>query len=495
MATTETQAPAPAAEHKVKPERPDENAYKISLANAEKDLATAQKKLEAIKAKIESATPNNQGSPVAKRQQELRTELAAIRQQQQGFKASRSALQEKINALDANIKARFAEQKNQRDRLAFKSVEDIDREIQRLEKEVDSGTMRLVDEKKNLAEVSNLRKQRKNFSSMDDGKKNIDELKAQLSTLKKGLDNPEAKALSEQYTALQKELDEIKSEQDGVFKNIKSLRDERTKIHTEQQKAWNAVKEIKDNYHKARRANREYEQEAYRIRQERQKAEREIYEREKKKKIADKKLEEASMPAFTDELLTAEGLIRHFDPTYDFSSLGLGKTQLPSSVAYRAEVGRTVDGGDLKGVKVIKKDDRDDNYFMGGTGGKKGKKGKKGSAANTPAPQPEASKFNLSFGVLEDLGRVKVDPPMNQSDVPALIEKLVEKVKDWKNNQASKTAENIKKAQEEIDRLEEESKAADAKASGTSTPNVAAETKPAEAKETDATADAADKAE
>ncbi|EEQ27498.1 multicopy suppressor of BFA (Brefeldin A) [Microsporum canis] len=485
MATTATQAPAQAAEHRVKPEKPDENAYKISLANAEKDLAAAQKKLEAIKAKIESATPNNQDSPVAKRQQELRSQLAAIRQQQQGFKASRTALQEKINALDTNIKARFAEQKNQRDRLAFKSVEDIDREIQRLEKEVDSGTMRLVDEKKNLTEISNLRKQRKNFSSMDDGKKNIDEMKAQLSALKKGLDNPEAKALSEQYTALQKELDDIKSEQDSVFKNIKSLREERTKIHNEQQKAWNNVKEIKDNYHKARRSHREYEQEAYRIRQERQKAEREIYERERKKKIADKKLEEASLPAFTDELLTAEGLIRHFDPTFDLASIGLGKTQLPSSVAYRAQVGRTVDNTDIKGVKVIKKDDRDDNYFMGGTGGKKGKKGKKGLASNnSAAAQPEATKFNLSFGVLEDLARVKVDPPMNQSDVPALIEKLVEKVKDWKSNQASKTAENIKKAQEEIDRLEEESKAAEAKTSGTSTPKVAAETN-TEAKATD----------
>lgn len=49
MATTAKQvAPAQSGEHKVKPEKPDENAYKISLANAEKDLATAQKKLVGI---------------------------------------------------------------------------------------------------------------------------------------------------------------------------------------------------------------------------------------------------------------------------------------------------------------------------------------------------------------------------------------------------------------------------------------------------------------
>lgn len=45
MTTTAKQAPAQTGEHRVKPEKPDENAYKISLANAEKDLATAQKKL------------------------------------------------------------------------------------------------------------------------------------------------------------------------------------------------------------------------------------------------------------------------------------------------------------------------------------------------------------------------------------------------------------------------------------------------------------------
>jgi hypothetical protein len=34
----------------------------------------------------------------------------------------------------------------------------------------------------------------------------------------------------------------------------------------------------------------------------------------KRKKIADKKLEEASQLAYADEILTAQGLIRHFDP-------------------------------------------------------------------------------------------------------------------------------------------------------------------------------------
>ncbi|KAL2002785.1 hypothetical protein VTN02DRAFT_5944 [Thermoascus thermophilus] len=452
----------PAQGQKGKPTKPDEETFKADLAKAEKEHAAVQEKLNQIKAKIESAKPNNQDSPAAKRQQELRQQLSAIRQQQQGFKASRTSTQEKINALDASLKARMAEQNNSKAKMAFRSVEEIDREIARLEKQVDSGSMRLVDEKKALADISTLRKQRKNFAGLDDAQKVINDLKSQIAELRKSLDNPEAKALSDKYTEIQKELDSIKAEQDAAFKNLNSLRDERTKLHAEQQKKWTAIRELKDNYYKQRKAWKEYEDEMWRIRRERQKAEREAAEREKKKKIADKKLEEASRPAYTEEILTAQGLIRHFDPSYDFAAIGLDdrKTQ---STTYRAEVGRTVDDSNIKGVRIVKKEEREDDYFVG-TGGKKGKKGKKGS----PAPgTPAESKINLSFGVIEDFAKIKVDPPMSQADVPAVVEKLAAKVVEWKKNQAAKTEENIKKAKEEIAKLEEEF--ASAKTNGRST--------------------------
>jgi chromosome segregation ATPase len=330
-----------------------------------------------------------------------------------------------------------AEQNNSRGKIAFKNVEEIDKEIARLEKQVDSGSMRLVDEKKALSDISSLRKQRKNFAGLDDGQKTIDALKKQVAELKKTLDNPEARALSDKYNLIQQELDTIKGEQDSAYKNLNSLRDERTKLQQDQQAKFTAIREIKDTYYKQRKAYKEHEDEVWRIRRERQKSEREAFEREKKKKIADKKLEEASQLAYTDEIFTAQGLIRHFEPSYDFSTLGLDDTKTFASSAFRAEIGRTVDESNIKGVKVLKKDDRDDDYFVG-TGGKKGKKGKKGS----PAPStPTEGKFNLSFGVIEDFAKVKVDQPMSQADVPATIEQLASKITEWKKNQAAKTAE------------------------------------------------------
>ena len=317
--------------------------------------------------------------------------------------------------------------------MSFKNVEEVDREIQRLEKQVDTGTMKLVDEKKALAEISSLRKQRKGFAGFDEAQKGIDDVKSQIAELRKTLDNPEAKALSQKYDEINQELASIKAEQDKAYSSLSALRDERSKLYEDQQKKYSAMREIKDQYHKARMAYRDYEQEQYKIRQERQKAEREAYQKEKRRKIAEKKLEEASEPAYMDEILTAEGLIRYFDPSSPEASKSL---RGPSGFA--AEAQRSVDGSGFKGTKLSKKDENEDMYFMG-TGGKKGKKGKKNGA--TGESTPTEGKFNLTMGVIEELAKVNVEPPMNQAGVPAVVEKLKEKRDRWKHDQEKKTNE------------------------------------------------------
>ena len=444
---------------KSRPEKPDEQQYKENLARAEKEHAAAQEKVvrrltsiapaalhlqtrsdesqNAIKAKIDLAQPLNKDSPAGKRQQELKAELASIRQQQSGFKSSRGTLQDKIASLDARVKSMITEQKTKRSQVSFKSTEEIDREIQRLEKVAESSDATLVDQKKAIAEISNLRKQKKAFGGFDEAQRAIDKVKAEIAELRKQMDNPEAKALSQRYDEADKELKSLKAQQDDAYKGINALRDERTKAHAEQQEKWAALREIKDQFHKARMAYRDYEQEQYRQRQERMKAERDAYNKEKRRKIADKKLEEASEPAFVDEIMTAEGLIRYFDPSVPEASKSL---RGPSGFA--AEPMRSVDSNSqIKGMKVSKKEDREDNYFMG-TGGKKGKKGKKGSTTASPAPgTPTEGKFNLSIGIIEELAKVNVEPPMSQADVPAVVEKLKAKREQWKNDQDKKTKE------------------------------------------------------
>ena len=252
------------------------------------------------------------------------------------------------------------------------------------------------------------------------------------------MDNPEAKALSQKYEEIAKELDSIKAEQDSAYKSLNKYRDERSKIHDELQKAYSSMKEVKDTYFRDLRAYKDYESEQYRVRQERKKAENDAYHKEKRKNAAQAKLEEASQPAYLDEIRTADGLIRYFDP----SSFDPEKP-LRGPSGFAAEAQRKVENSNFKGTKVSKKDEQEENYFLG-TGSKKGKRkggNKRDSASPASGTPTTEGRFNLSIGVIEELSKVGVEPPMNQAGIPAVVEKLKEKREEWKKDQDRKTKE------------------------------------------------------
>lgn len=338
-------------------------------------------------------------------------------------------MHERIKKLDEQLKSRLNELKTARGRVNYKSVEDVDREIDRLQKQVDAGTMKLVDEKKALTEITSLHKLRKNFSGFESQQKGIDDVKAQIAEQKKLLDDPEQKALSEKYTTIQTELDGLKAEQDDAFKNLNALRDQYTKARNEQQEKYTAMKQLKDTYFQQKRAFSDYEYQARKARQERRRQEQLEWQANKRKEAATKRLEEAGGPAYQDQILTAEGLIRYFDPS------ALPAKEASGASKFAASAQRTVDDSGIKGTRLAKKDEDEESYFVGG-GGKKNKKGKKGGAA-----APADTKFNLSFGVLEELSKAGVDAPSSQADVPSVVEKLKEKLKFWKDDQDRKTKE------------------------------------------------------
>ena len=126
-------------------------------------------------------------------------------------------------------------------------------------KQVDSGQMKLVDEKKTLTEVSNLRRLLKSFQGIESLQSNIDAKKAENADLKKTLDSSENRALSEKYSANQKELDEIKAGRDDVNKNFDKLKVQRDELHEKQNQTWKAIQELKDEYYAQRKEWKAFE--------------------------------------------------------------------------------------------------------------------------------------------------------------------------------------------------------------------------------------------
>lgn len=354
-------------------------------------------------------------------------QLNEIRQQQAGGKNARNSKLDQIKRLDEQLRSRVAEQKTARGKVAFKSVEELDREIQRLEGQVNGGMMKLVDEKKALNEISNLRKQRKNFSQFDDSQKQIDSLREKIKEIKDSLEDPEVKALSERYNKLQAELDAIKAEQDGAYKNLSSLRDERTKLRAEQDEKYAAMKKLKDDFYAAKRAFGNWEKEQREKHRERMQAERDRIAKERKMERAQKMLAEASDPAYLEEIRRANSLLHFFDPTHHAPV----KAPLLADKGLAATDIRKVDDSGMKGMKLLRKEDREEELFAPV---KKGKKGKKSAPAAA-----ESKVFSCPPAVIEDCAFVGIDPPMSASDVPAAIEKVKAKLEHWKADQPEQT--------------------------------------------------------
>lgn len=354
-----------------------------------------------------------------------------IRQKQSGGKNARTAKLDQIKRLEEQVRSRIAEQKAARGKVSYKNTEEVDREIERLDRQVGGGMMKLVDEKKALAEISSLRKLRKNFAQFDDSQKQIDELRAKIKAIKDSMDDPEAKALSEKYTKLQEELDAIKAEQDGVFKNLSSLRDERSKLQAEQQVKFQAIRKLKDEYYGQKKAFDQYEREARQRAREKHQAERERIAKERKMERAQQMLTEASDPAYLEEIRRAHSLLRFFDPSTQSKA---EKSPLLANKGLSAEAQRKVDDAGIKGVKLARKEDRDDEYLPAVKKGKKGKKS--GTAATEAAPSKH---FNCPPSVIEDCAFVGVDPPMGAPDVPSVIEKINAKLEHWKADQPEQT--------------------------------------------------------
>ncbi|KAK4156859.1 hypothetical protein C8A00DRAFT_30297 [Chaetomidium leptoderma] len=459
---TDSNSPTAAAAPAVpatKPSKPDEAVFKTEVARLEKENKVALDDYKAVKAKVDSAVPNKDTqSPTQKRRQELIAQANEIRKKQGLIKTTRTTKIEQIKKYDEQLRSRIAEQKTSRSKVAYKSVEEIDQKIAQLEREVETGKMKLVDEKKALTDVSALRKLRKNFSAFDEDQSAIDDIKAKIKEIKATLDDPEVKGLSEQYNKVQAELDTIKGEQDSVYKNLSGLRKQRDELRNKQQATWEALKKYKDEYHTQRKAALSWEREQREKRREREQADRERINKERKMARAQQMLEEASDPAYTEELRRATTLARFLDP----SRVAEEKTPLLADKGLAAAPQRTVDASGFAGMKLVSKKDEAEDYLPAA------KKGKKGKKSNASAPAA-STKFSLPPAVMEDCTFVGIDPPMSTAEMPEALEKVLAKIAKWKVDGPEQTRKNIEKAKKEIERLEAEEAAAN-EGSGASTP-------------------------
>ncbi|KAI0269148.1 hypothetical protein BC834DRAFT_932144 [Gloeopeniophorella convolvens] len=431
--------------------KPDKADYDAEQESIRAEIDALQTKLNAVKEKISLVTKGGSGN---ERRNALRAELDEIRSQQSGNKASRGKIFDQMKALQDGIQKKIKDLQTARGRTQFRSLEEADAHIKNLEKQVDSGSLKLVDEKRALQEINQIKRLRKTIESFKADSDAIDADRAAIDELKKQLDDPEAKAVSERYDTIKAELDEIKKEGDELYANRTKLFDERTAL---QQQVDALITQRRESAQRFREANDRFytklnEDRARRA--ERARAQRESEEQEKRMARATQLREEASQPAYQVQIEDCQTLIDFFSGK---STTAVVSTAKADPAEPKLDIRKVEAPENLVARK--KKGEDEESYFVGGKGKGKGKKGPKanGAAAGAAAAGTEAtsssSTVNVSFGTLTALLALSIPPPSSQADVPRVVEDLKMKKAWFEANQARVTAEAIAKAEAEIKRL------------------------------------------
>jgi hypothetical protein len=169
--------------------------------------------------------------------------------------------------------------------------------------------MKLVDEKRALSEISQLRKSRKAVEAFGAQQDSIDADKARIDELKASLDDPASKAQSKRYDEVREALDALQKEADKAYGSRSKLLDQRTALSKKLDELYAARKERQAAF---RTANDVYYAKVTKDREARHaaaKEEQRKYEEGKRKEHEAQMREDAALPAFAKEIEDCEVLI------------------------------------------------------------------------------------------------------------------------------------------------------------------------------------------
>lgn len=334
--------------------------------------------------------------------------------------------------------------------------------------------MKIVEEKRALAEITNLRKSKRNVEAFEAQQKTIDEERAKIDELRKSLDSPEGKKLSERYDVIKKELDEIQAEFDKTAGSRSKLIEKRTQLSSqlddlygERRERNSAYREAHDAWYARSQAEREKRLEAQRAQK------KEDEERKRKEQEAIMR-EEAAMPAFAQEIEDCDVLIAYFSggsaTSANKASFTPTAKDLPGTKKLeprKIETDASAFGQAIK-KKGSEADDAD-SYYVGGGKKAKGKGGNKknkgvplalgespaddaseSAAAAAPAASGKSSELRVPVGHLSALLSLSIPPPSSSGDIPRVVENLKLKKRYFVENQDSKTRARIEEVEKKL---------------------------------------------
>ncbi|ORZ13980.1 hypothetical protein BCR42DRAFT_377209 [Absidia repens] len=438
-----TEAIAPISNKHFK--KPDEAAFKKELDAINERIEKLKKQNDIVKDKI-NKLPAKQDNT---RREEIKTELAELREKQGNLKQGRQAVYQQLDAINDSIRKKVGQVKSFQQKVPYKSVAEVDERIRELEHSIESG-VRLVEEKKMINEISLLKRSRQQVEGLDEQQAAIDKERTIHNEIKKNIDDSEAKQLSERYEALDAEFKLLfgTAAQEREARN--KLYDERSRLKGLMDTEFNQLRALRDGH---RKANDEYYAAVRQHREAKREQERLLkiqQEQEKRQEQLKQELELASLPAFEHEINLCENLFNFLQGFVNQQDDKSGAST-PAPAAPVKGSPRQVDALP-EGMVLAKKSD--DDYFVGSGKKQQRKGGKKQSVKKEGA----IDALKLPLATVEGFFEVKVTVPTKISEIPSTLEKLKERKLAYVNEQPTQTELNKKKAEAKIAAMFEKEK-------------------------------------
>ncbi|POV96117.1 hypothetical protein PSHT_15310 [Puccinia striiformis] len=293
--------------------RPTKDAYSQEQDQYKREIDRLQSEISEVRLKIGDPKTGGNHGPLVTRRKALREEMDALREEQSKGKSSRGKLLDQIKVANDSVQRKIKELNGNRAKLPYKSSVEVDARIRQLESQIESGTMRIVEEKKALMEIQNLRKAKKLVDAFGPQQEIIEAEKEKVDELRKQLDDPNGKSTNDRWSEIKRELDQINEKLDESSKSRDKLFEERNKLQDSLTEVFNKKRESATRHKEANEKYYAKMQEDQQRRIDRQKAERDAQARAEIEEVHIEMREQAALPAYGREIEDCRTLILHFD--------------------------------------------------------------------------------------------------------------------------------------------------------------------------------------
>lgn len=412
--------------------KPDRRDLDGKVAEMQEAADVQQARIEELKRAIE--TRRDARKNVGLGSQGTKTRIQELNQQFQQRMEERNAIRKELLGLNA-VQEKLREQANgMKSKLKFLTVEQVDREIQRLEDAIAHTTMPLNEEKKMVTAIKDLGKSRETVREYqasyaklngDDGSR-----AAVVASLKQK--DLEINAVKAEQNELRGALTVTKKKEDKASEGIPKLNDERNACYEVIKGKREEIRGLRAEFKKKEDEyfNRERLWRAY-LKVEQQKKWEAGLEERKAREAAKKQWELENAPEpFEAEVTAAEQLIAYLAKwdTEESKESKAEKEKKEAEAKAKLEAEKLAEekaADAFKGMSIAPKKEKSGMFGLSGGAvkGKKGKKFGKKSAENVSAEpaKPKNERLQIPFDAYGSFAKLSVDVPLMTGDVPTCI--------------------------------------------------------------------------